>query len=190
MVLHGPGRGRYAIRKWYDFAIVALTILPALTPLRALRSARALKALKALRIVAFVTRGQNTAKQIWARTSGRHALVAAVGLITASAAGVWFFENDGGGIDSAGEAVWWTVVTMTTVGYGDISPTTGIGKALAVLVMLAGIAVFGVLTANLAAWFTSTEQQPQRDDLTAQIAELTTAVERRRTPPVDATGRP
>ena len=74
--------------------------------------------------------------------------------------------------------MWWTVVTMTTVGYGDISPTTGIGKALAVLVMLAGIAVFGVLTANLAAWFTSTAEQPQRDDLTAQIAELTTAVER------------
>ncbi|WP_419923940.1 potassium channel family protein [Candidatus Poriferisocius sp.] len=203
MVLHGPGRRRYAARKSYDFAIVALTVMPVLMPLRALRSVRVLKVLKILRLVAFAERGWHTAKRIWAGTSGRYVLAAAVVLIAASAAGVWFFEDDGGGdidswgetiwwaivtmttvgygdIDSWGETIWWAIVTMTTVGYGDISPTTGGGKAVAIILMLAGITVLGVITANLAAWFTRSKEETEQDDLARQISELTSAVERLR----------
>ena len=179
LVLHGPGRRRYAVSKWYDFAIVALTLIPVLMPLRALRSVRVLKVLKILRLMAFAERGWHTAKRIWAGTSGRYVLVAAVALIAASAVGVWFFEDGGGGdIDSVGETVWWAIVTMTTVGYGDISPTTGGGKAVAVVLMLGGITVFGVITANLAAWFTRSKDQADKDDLARQVSELTAAVER------------
>ncbi len=179
MVLHGPGRAEYAVRRWYDFAIVALTLIPALMPLRALRSARALKVLKILRLMAFADRGWHTAKRIWAGTSGRYVLAAAIALIAASAVGVWVFEDGGGGdIDSPGETIWWAIVTMTTVGYGDISPTTGGGKAVAIVLMLAGITVFGVITANLAAWFTANKEEADTEDLTEQISELTAAVER------------
>ena len=48
------------------------------------------------------------------------------------------------------DALWWALVTMSTVGYGDISPVTGSGKLVAVPLLIGGIAVFGVLTANLA----------------------------------------
>ncbi|MCY3910466.1 MAG: potassium channel family protein [bacterium] len=44
--------------------------------------------------------------------------------------------------------------------YGDISPETGGGKAVAIVLMLSGIAVFGVITANLAAWFTRIKTRP------------------------------
>ncbi|WP_372350768.1 ion channel [Streptomyces sp. KL116D] len=44
---------------------------------------------------------------------------------------------------------------MTTVGYGDHAPTTGMGRVLAVGLMLSGIALLGVVTANIAAWFIS-----------------------------------
>ena len=179
LVIHGPGRKRYAASKWYDFAIVALTLIPALMPLRALRSIRVLKVLKILRLVAFAERGWHTAKRIWAGTSGRWVLVAAAALIAAASAGVWFFEDDGGGnIDSLGDTLWWAIVTMTTVGYGDISPETGGGRAVAVVLMLAGITVFGVITANLAAWFTRSKEEADKDDLTRQVSELTAAVER------------
>ena len=179
LVIHGPGRRRYAVSKWYDFAIVALTLIPVLMPLRALRSVRVLKVLKILRLVAFVERGWHTAKRMWAGTSGRWVLVAAVVLIAAASVGVWFFEDGGGGdIDSLGETVWWAIVTMTTVGYGDISPETGGGKAVAILVMLAGITVFGVITANLAAWFTRSKEEAGKDDLARQVSELTAAIER------------
>ena len=179
MVLHGPGRSRYAVTKWYDFAIVALTVIPVLTPLRALRSVRVLKVLKILRLVAFAERGWHTAKRIWAGTSGRYVLAAAIGLIAASSVGVWVFEDGGdGGIDSAGETVWWAIVTMTTVGYGDISPQTSGGKAVAIVLMLAGITVFGVITANLAAWFTASKEQPETEALARQVSELAAAVDR------------
>ncbi len=48
------------------------------------------------------------------------------------------------------DALWWALVTMSTVGYGDISPATDTGKAVAVPLLVGGITVFGVLTANLA----------------------------------------
>lgn len=57
MVLHGPGRSRYAVSKWYDLAIVALTVIPVLMPLRALRSVRVVKVPKILRLVALAERG-------------------------------------------------------------------------------------------------------------------------------------
>ncbi|MCY3888874.1 MAG: ion transporter [bacterium] len=179
LVVHGPGRRRYAVTKWYDFAIVALTLIPVLMPLRALRSVRVLKVLKVLRVAAFVERGFHTVKRIWAGTSGRYVLAVAVGLIAASAVGVWFFEDRGGAeIDSWGDTIWWAIVTMTTVGYGDISPQTGGGKAVAIILMLAGITVFGVITANLAAWFTRSKEQANQADLGRQVQELTAAVER------------
>jgi len=179
LVIHGPGRNRYAVTKWYDFAIVALTLIPALMPLRALRSVRVLKVLKVLRVLAFVERGLHTVKRIWAGTSGRYVLAGAVALIAASAVGVWFFEDRGdAGIDSWGDTIWWAIVTMTTVGYGDISPETGGGKAVAIVLMLAGITVFGVITANLAAWFTRSKEEAAKDDLVRQVQELTAAVER------------
>lgn len=67
---------------------------------------------------------------------------------------------------------------MTTVGYGDISPETGGGKAVAIILMLAGITVFGVITANLAAWFTRSKEEADKDSLARQVQELTEAVER------------
>ena len=179
LVIHGPGRGRYAVSKWYDFAIVALTVIPALMPLRALRSVRVLRILKMLRLLAFAERSWHTIRRIWAGTSGRYVLAGAVALSAVSAVGVWFFEDGGGGeIDSAGQTIWWTIVTMTTVGYGDISPATSGGRAVAVVIMLSGITLFGIVTANLAAWFTKSKEAREGNDLALQVKELTAAVER------------
>lgn len=53
-------------------------------------------------------------------------------------------------ITTAVDAVWWGIVTITTVGYGDFFPTTGAGRLIAVLVMAVGLSLFGVLTGFLA----------------------------------------
>lgn len=50
------------------------------------------------------------------------------------------------------KALWWTFVTITTVGYGDYTPVTPTGRIIAFAVMLAGIALIGVVTATLASW--------------------------------------
>ncbi len=183
LVLHGPGRARFALSRWYDFVIVILTLIPVLMPLRALRSARLLKLLKAVRILAVGFRAYNSAKQTWGGLSGRFAIITAAILVAFSAATVWLFESNGEGeIDSYGQTVWWTFVTMTTVGYGDVSPVTSGGRVSAVVLMVAGITVFGIITANLAAHFSSAKDEPENEkqveQLVERVGELTAAVER------------
>jgi voltage-gated potassium channel len=53
-------------------------------------------------------------------------------------------------IKTFGDALWWALSTMTTVGYGDRYPTTGEGRLVAGGLMLAGVALLGVITASLA----------------------------------------
>lgn len=60
--------------------------------------------------------------------------------------------NPGAQIQSFGDALWWAVVSTTTVGYGDLVPTTDAGRMIAFGLMLAGIALLGAVTATLASW--------------------------------------
>ncbi len=62
-----------------------------------------------------------------------------------------FFEPD----VSFASGIWWSVVTLTTVGYGDISPSTSEGRILAVLIMFFGIGLLGILSASLASMLIS-----------------------------------
>jgi len=56
-------------------------------------------------------------------------------------------------INTFSDALWWAVVTTTTVGYGDISPSTPLGRVLAVVLMLVGIGVIGTFTSAITNYF-------------------------------------
>ena len=64
----------------------------------------------------------------------------------------------GATIQSVGDGLWWAITTLTTVGYGDIYPTTTEGRFIAVGLMLSGICVLGVISATVAAWFVKMTQ--------------------------------
>lgn len=64
-------------------------------------------------------------------------------------------------------ALWWSITTATTVGYGDISPTTTIGKLAAIMVMIIGIGFVGMLTSSISSFFTTDEV-----DLKEELAKL------------------
>jgi voltage-gated potassium channel len=55
-------------------------------------------------------------------------------------------------ITNFGDALWWALETVTTVGYGDKAPHTNLGKLIAVTLMIGGIGVVGLITASLASW--------------------------------------
>jgi voltage-gated potassium channel len=64
----------------------------------------------------------------------------------------------GATIQSVGDGFWWAITTLTTVGYGDIYPTTTQGRVIAVGLMVSGICVLGVISATVAAWFVKMTQ--------------------------------
>ncbi len=85
-------------------------------------------------------------------------------------------------VDSFPDALWWSIATVTTVGYGDIVPVTAAGRAFAYLLMLGGIGLFGALTANLAAML-SRRVDPSLAALASlqdEVRELRAALERSR----------
>ncbi|MEU9704233.1 potassium channel family protein [Streptomyces sp. NPDC047981] len=138
-------------------------LLPLVQPLRLLRLVSTLL---------LVGRRARMAPQIRLTT---YVAGAVVGLMMFGSLAVLQVERSApdGNIRTLGDAVWWSFTTMTTVGYGDHAPTTGLGRVLAVGLMLSGIALLGVVTANIAAWFIS---RFERDD----------AVERRQTELLEA----
>ena len=82
-------------------------------------------------------------------------------------------------IESVEDGVWWALVTTTTVGYGDEYPTSSEGRAVAAVLMLLGISLISVVTANVAAFFMSGDE----DDHLASIDERLARLEAERPPP-------
>jgi voltage-gated potassium channel len=72
-------------------------------------------------------------------------------------------------INTFGDALWWAMTTVTTVGYGDLSPVTATGRMVAVALMLAGITLLGIVTATLASWIVQrvSEEDAASDAVTA-----------------------
>lgn len=66
-------------------------------------------------------------------------------------------EPASSGFESFGDAMWWSIVTFTTVGYGDYYPTTVEGRLAAVLLMVGGIALIGSLAGTLGSFFSSSD---------------------------------
>ncbi len=77
----------------------------------------------------------------------------------------------GASITTFPNALWWTITTMTTVGYGDYAPVTARGKIIAAGLMLGGIALLGVVTASIASWFVEHIQGAEESRKESQLQE-------------------
>jgi voltage-gated potassium channel len=75
-------------------------------------------------------------------------------------------------ITNFGQAAWWAVTTMTTVGYGDYQPITTEGRFVAVGLMLAGVALLGVVTASIATWLIDEVREVETETQIATRADL------------------
>lgn len=92
-----------------------------------------------------------TSKDMTARRAGM--LIAVVTVIVTIAAGVLMRVLDHSEFPNVWLALWWAVQTVTTVGYGDVTPENVIGRVIATLVMLTGIGFLTVVTASITAVF-------------------------------------
>jgi len=69
--------------------------------------------------------------------------------------------------DSVGEGMWWAVVTLGTVGYGDVVPTTPWGRVVGAFTIIFGVTFLAFLTATVTSMFVSNEQRGQAEALDA-----------------------
>ena len=90
-------------------------------------------------------------------------MAAAVVLVVASIV-VLAFESGSAdaNISTGGDALWWSIVTLTTVGYGDAFPVTAGGRITAILVMFMGVGIIGALASILASFLVApAEAEPE-----------------------------
>lgn len=143
-------RWRYVYTHLLDLAVL---LLPMFRQLRALRVITVLSVLN---------------RQLRNDVRGRVVIyvvstVAMVGFVSALA--VLDAERDApeGNITTFGDAVWWTITTISTVGYGDRYPVTVEGRVVASALMITGIALLGVVTASIASWFVENVRQARQE---------------------------
>jgi voltage-gated potassium channel len=143
---------------------VLVVVLPLLRPLRLLRLVTVLGELN--RVAGHSLRGR----------VGVYLVGSVTLLVFTGSLAVLDAERGGEGrIQTFGDALWWAMTTVTTVGYGDTVPVTTTGRFIAVGLMLAGIAVLGVVTASFASWLVQrvAEADDESDAATRHdIAEL------------------
>lgn len=161
-------RGRWFVRHLWELPII---VLPFLRPLRLLSLAVVVSALQ--RAVGETIRG----KVIVYTACGAVAIVYAASLAILDVEGT----RPESKIHTLGDALWWATTTVTTVGYGDLSPVTPAGKLVAVALMIGGIALVGSVTATLASWIVqrvAMEEAAEEVATRAQIEELREEIRR------------
>ncbi len=110
------------------------------------------------------------------RSTGRGRGAATTGLLVLDAER----GAEGANIVGSEDALWWAATTVTTVGYGDRFPVTGEGRLVAVALMVGGIALLGVVTASVAAWFVQRfTALEDTDDVSARLARIEALLEGR-----------
>jgi len=140
-------RRRFLLAHWAEVLIV---IVPVFRPLRLLR------------LLLLMPRISEILKR---RAVGGSLAAALIAIVLATIAVALIEQSGGGQIGDWGTALWWALATITTVGYGDVVPETLVGRIIGSLLMIVGIGVFGVLTANVAAWFIESDDDAQQQIL-------------------------
>ena len=163
-----PARGHSAMHNIPDLVVVAM---PVLWPLRLVRLARFARF---ARVGALGVRATSKPRPIDVaiQISGVAAMVVFIGAV-----GILDAERHATGatIRTFGDALWWAITTITTVGYGDKYPVTPDGRIIATVVMLAGIGILASFTALLASWFVKNlagSSETQSDRIEAKLTEI------------------
>lgn len=100
----------------------------------------------------------------FAERLGKVVVFAGILVLVASLVAYWAEHPENAEFATVGDAVWWGVVTLTTVGYGDIVPETSTGRFAGMAIMFTGVATIGILAGSLASLFHLDEQTAEAEE--------------------------
>ncbi len=154
-LLKAPSKRRFMRWGWIDL-IASMPVLPVLHGLRLFRIVRLFRQAKALHSKSAVLQ-HLTAR----RAEATFSFIVLVMLVSMGAGSLLILnlESETGNITTPEEAIWWSFVTVTTVGYGDYYPVTTWGRLVAGALSVCGIGMFGVFTG----WIATFLLDPLRD---------------------------
>ncbi|MCY9805601.1 ion channel [Vibrio scophthalmi] len=149
-LIRATDRVQFLKRHWIDF----LASLPMIEPLRFARL------FHILRVVLVIRSSRSVVKQLLSNrkeTTIASILLLLVILLTLGSSMMLFLEGHSpdANIKTGGDALWWALVTISTVGYGDHYPVSDAGKILASGVILCGVGLFGMISGLITSMITS-----------------------------------
>ncbi|MPM88091.1 hypothetical protein SDC9_135192 [bioreactor metagenome] len=122
--------------------------------------------LKLIRVLTYVLRLIHNIKDVLYTNGFVYSLGSATIITILGSFAIYFLEKDSSAtIKSYGDAFWWSIVTVTTVGYGDISPTTSGGRVIAAVLMLSGIGFLSMLTSTISTYFITKTAEKKKETL-------------------------
>lgn len=177
-LIQSPSKMRYLVTwGWLDL----LSSVPTVALFRVGRLARIARIVRVMRgirssrtLIAFILERRAQSTLLAA------VLITILLLVLGSVAMLQFEHGQASNIRGAKDAFWWTVVTLTTGGFGDRYPVTTEGRIVAAVLMVAGVALIGILTGFVASWFLAPSKRRDAreiDLLRQEIADIKRLIE-------------
>ena len=173
LVLVVADRKGHALKAYWLETLVVVGTVPFYP--RLLNSARLLRLTRLLRLARLGLLGGVAIRLERAITSrqGFRYLALATGFLVVTA-GAAISVVDSADVPNVGTGMWWAIVTVTTVGYGDVVPHNTAGRVVGAILMLLGIGFISLLTATIASTFVAAddEDDPRLDELVATVRRI------------------
>ncbi len=132
-----------------------LAIIPFDQVFRALRLVRIIRL---LRLVVLLKRKDSFLEVLTQKYKVDRIFVIVIALLFLSAISMYWIEPS---FNTFADALWWSIVTTTTVGYGDLYPETAVGRIIASFLMFVGIGLIGTITGMAASFFSQNKELPE-----------------------------
>ncbi|MCU4676852.1 ion transporter [Catenovulum sp. 2E275] len=159
--IQADDKKRYFKRHWIEL-IASIPIIEQLRLLRLLQIFRVIKMLSLAKNV-FIPM---LAKRIQTTMAGL--LVFMITIVASSAVAIFIIESDNpaSNIKTAEDALWWGLVTISTVGYGDYYPVTPAGRLISSILIISGVSLFGVISGYIASSFSRPSAEEEQEEET------------------------
>jgi voltage-gated potassium channel len=156
---------------WLDVLIIVMTAPLFSRLLASLRLVRLVRLLRLVRLTAILARAVQRERVLSSGATFRVVALLTVAVVVVGGSVEALVDNTKD-FKSTWDGIWWAVVTVTTVGYGDKIPTSVDGKIIAIVVMFVGIGFLSVLTASIASVFVKSDRGSEYQELSDALGRI------------------